>query len=692
MKYFIYACTGLAVLGLALATKTHYVDVGADGQLRYDPPYIHAHNGDIVEFIFKAKNHTATQSSFDFPCSRLTNLYGRHPGFDSGFQPIDASHPVDKTVSFHVQTQDPLWFYCRQTGHCGKGMVFAINPPSSGDETFDNFKKKALATAGDAGGGSKLGVTGNVIDVTVGKDGQLSYTPPHVQAKTGDEIRFTFVSKNHTATQSSFDQPCSPQISPDGHTITGFDTGFQPVASGSAPRQASFIMPQTDKPLWFYCRQTGHCAKGMVFAINPPPWGDHSFDAFRQKAIATGGAKTTAKIIDVTVGKDGQLAYTPPSVHASPGDQVRFTFVSKNHTASQSSFDSPCSPLQGGFDSGFQFVGTSNHPLQSTFTVPEGNNPLWFYCRQKVPVSHCGKGMVFAINPPSSGNTFDAFKAKAIATEGGGGGGKMIDVTVGKDGQLTYTPPYVNAKPGDQVRFTFVSKNHTATQSSFENPCSPWQGGFDSGFKFVGTSNNFLQSTFTVPQGNNPLWFYCRQKVPSSHCAAGMVFAVNPPSYGHTFQAFQQKAKESGADGGGTKTGLLGGALGENNSTKSGGDWAELESLKNTRTILSILLGVTGLLLVLALGALAFFMRRSGPRKGEYVPTSLDDKDVHYGSMYAAPDLTGGKVPGAPPASEHVGPLGYSDEVKDHDHDERSRMVSHSSPYRDPYDAPSGAI
>ena len=85
-----------------------------------------------------------TESSFNHPCTKFG-----HPGFDSGFQPIDPKHPKDKFVRFKVPSKEPLWFYCRQkvpVSHCGKGMVFAINPPKKGN-TFDKFKKKALATA-----------------------------------------------------------------------------------------------------------------------------------------------------------------------------------------------------------------------------------------------------------------------------------------------------------------------------------------------------------------------------------------------------------------------------------------------------------------------------------------------------------------------------------------------------------------
>ncbi|KAL4255742.1 hypothetical protein AB1N83_011229 [Pleurotus pulmonarius] len=56
-----------------------------------------------------------------------------------------------------------------------------------------------------------------------------------------------------------------------------------------------------------------------------------------------------------------------------------------------------------------------------------------------------------------------------------------FDVVVGGPGILKYNPEFVTAAPGDVVRFIFKQKNHTATQSTFANPCQPASGGFDSG-------------------------------------------------------------------------------------------------------------------------------------------------------------------------------------------------------------------
>jgi len=48
------------------------------------------------------------------------------------------------TYQVTVTGTAPMWFYCAQTGHCKSGMVFAINPPTSGDKTFQAYKNIAM--------------------------------------------------------------------------------------------------------------------------------------------------------------------------------------------------------------------------------------------------------------------------------------------------------------------------------------------------------------------------------------------------------------------------------------------------------------------------------------------------------------------------------------------------------------------
>jgi hypothetical protein len=43
---------------------------------------------------------------------------------------------------FQIKVNDtnPIWGYCSQTGHCQQGMVFSINAPSNGTNTFAAFQ------------------------------------------------------------------------------------------------------------------------------------------------------------------------------------------------------------------------------------------------------------------------------------------------------------------------------------------------------------------------------------------------------------------------------------------------------------------------------------------------------------------------------------------------------------------------
>lgn len=317
-----------------------------------------------------------------------------------------------------------------------------------------------------------------VHTVIVGGPGQLTYTPSCLWPAVGDTVNFEFHEKNHTATQSSFAEPCKKLTDAAG-AQSAFDSGYKPVAAGTTSGFPVMSFTVTDdKPKWFYCAQGNHCSSGMVFAINPPREGN-TFDAFLANAKnsanqspsapaattsaaatatpAPGGVVTVTQTVTagsstytttyqstsgsaaptsspapaapvvhvVTVGENGALTYNPPSIQAAPNDIVSFQFKSKNHTVTQSTFADPCRKLeftstsgQVGFDSGFMAVAAdaSAFPVYN-FTVKD-TAPVWAYCRQ---ANHCGNGMVFAVNAVESGNkSFAAFQALAKQINGTG--------------------------------------------------------------------------------------------------------------------------------------------------------------------------------------------------------------------------------------------------------------------------------
>ncbi|KAH6621316.1 hypothetical protein B0J18DRAFT_223573 [Chaetomium sp. MPI-SDFR-AT-0129] len=130
---------------------THSVTVGGPQGLSFSPQQLTAAIGDTVIFTFLSQNHTATQSAFDKPCAALAG------GMDSGFQ-ANANNTVNPPpqVAMQIMVDTPLWFYCRQAGHCGKGMVLSINPTAA--KTHAQFQAMAIQQAGQGSGGA---ITGN---------------------------------------------------------------------------------------------------------------------------------------------------------------------------------------------------------------------------------------------------------------------------------------------------------------------------------------------------------------------------------------------------------------------------------------------------------------------------------------------------------------------------------------------------
>lgn len=108
--------------------------------------------------------------------------------------------------------------------------------------------------------------------------------------------------------------------------------------------------------------------------------------------------------------EEGDMTFSPESVNVEVGDKVEFVFYPGNHAVGQSTFDSPCQPLDDdSFYSGI--ISRPNGIADTSFTITVTNSdPIWYYC----PTGrHCQAGMVGVINPPREGDTIEQFKAKA---------------------------------------------------------------------------------------------------------------------------------------------------------------------------------------------------------------------------------------------------------------------------------------
>jgi len=155
-------------------------------------------------------------------------------------------------------------------------------------------------------------------------------------------------------------------------------------------------------------------------------------------ALATGVA---AQNMTIQVGAEmttsgGIFQFIPPQIPTAPnGTVITFSFTGApgNHSITQSSFASPCTPLAGGFDSGWVLIPEPGLGSTPTFnlTITDDTKPIWFYCKQLLPSPHCIAGMVGAINAPATGNTFATFQKSAEAFSGQPGQSQGALVGVG---------------------------------------------------------------------------------------------------------------------------------------------------------------------------------------------------------------------------------------------------------------------
>lgn len=193
---------------MKMTGTTHQVVVGGTAGDVYTPNSITANVGDMVEFTFMETNHTATQSSFTTPCIKLDG------GVDSGFMsnPNNTVNPPP-TMKFQVTTTDPIWMYCRQTGHCGTGMTFSINPTST--KTQAAFMAAAIKQNGTSSATSWGSGTSGSAGWGSGTSGSSSAAAPGATVVAGTGV-------DGTGAACSCECLCGTNAFPPGSGIGAF--------------------------------------------------------------------------------------------------------------------------------------------------------------------------------------------------------------------------------------------------------------------------------------------------------------------------------------------------------------------------------------------------------------------------------------------------------------------------------------
>ncbi|KAJ3568325.1 hypothetical protein NP233_g5789 [Leucocoprinus birnbaumii] len=186
-------------------------------------------------------------------------------------------------------------------------------------------------------------------------------------------------------------------------------------------------------------------------------------------------AQNSSNVVTIQVGSTedapgGIFQFIPNNVTATNGTVINFRFsgMPGNHSVTQSTFNDPCTPMVGGFDSGWVFLpnpGLTPIP-EWNLTITNDSHPIWFFCKQLAPTPHCLADMVGAINPPTSGdNSFDNYRSRASQA---GNVGQDVHGLVGIGASASMRPSPVPSGATDyplSLPSTFPSANPSSTGS-----------------------------------------------------------------------------------------------------------------------------------------------------------------------------------------------------------------------------------
>jgi len=119
------------------------------------------------------------------------------------------------------------------------------------------------------------------------------------------------------------------------------------------------------------------------------------------KASASAAPTGSSQGVHIIEVGNGGTKFTPDTMTVPVGDSVEFRFYPSNHSVVQSSFDSPCTPINDqALFSGFQPVQSGVGTQSWTIKINDTKS-IWLYCSQS---KHCQSGMSVVINPPSDKN------------------------------------------------------------------------------------------------------------------------------------------------------------------------------------------------------------------------------------------------------------------------------------------------
>ncbi|OAV92548.1 hypothetical protein PTTG_08343 [Puccinia triticina 1-1 BBBD Race 1] len=155
----------------------------------------------------------------------------------------------------------------------------------------------------------------------------------------------------------------------------------------------------------------------------------------------------------------------PNRIVPAAGDTITFSWLipsyiqnpaTGTYSVTQGTYDAPCKPMGGGFDSGPKTTGPENAGQAPTMTFQvKDDKPLYFFSSVD---DQCKKGMVLGVNTPASGP--GSVESYIIAA----GGNPNADTTTNG------TAPAAPASTNTTSTSASASKNNTSSTTQSKQP------------------------------------------------------------------------------------------------------------------------------------------------------------------------------------------------------------------------------
>ncbi|KAK7472449.1 hypothetical protein VKT23_000564 [Stygiomarasmius scandens] len=151
-------------------------------------------------------------------------------------------------------------------------------------------QRSSTATAAAPGATQTIWIT---VGLNTTNNASAVFQPASVKANLGDLVMFNFTQGNHSATQSTFDVPCTPAHDTN-ITINGFNSGIriQSNETGSSILAVPMLPENVNMTMWFYDINT--CSEGGVGVINANESSTETYDGFVRNAIRLFGTSTSS--------------------------------------------------------------------------------------------------------------------------------------------------------------------------------------------------------------------------------------------------------------------------------------------------------------------------------------------------------------------------------------------------------------